>query len=218
MRTTAAIALAVALVVGVPASARAEPQRIGAQVEAFGGAAFCIDGRADCDREALPVRGDMQPSFGGGLAIGGRPRPWIALLAIYRAGLFDPDYIDVEGEVLDRVVQHTIAAAVRPVLPVWRFDLGFTFGVGYSYQGADYHEPGRRDFTQGVTFIGGLTFDGFFTDHLFAGVGVDVLANIHGAVCRRTNTASSCSTVVPDIAFTPNHQVIFGLRIGSTFG
>jgi hypothetical protein len=24
--------------------------------------------------------------------------------------------------------------------------------------------------------------------------------------------------VVPDIAFTPNHQVIFGLRIGSTFG
>ncbi len=215
MRPIATTLVAIAL---LPATARAEPQRIGAQVEALGGLAFCVDGPPECERDALPVPGRMQPSFGGGVAIGARPRPWIIVAAVYRAGLFDPDYGGVDGKLIDHVVQHTIAAAVRPVLPVWRMDFGLTLGVGYSHQSADFHESGRREFTQGATFITGLTIDGFITDHVFAGIGAEMLANLHGAVCRQTSVVSSCVAFMPRDAVTPNHQVLFGLRLGSTFG
>ena len=212
------IGLVAAIVAGAPASAGAEPARGGGQVEAFAGGSFCIDGRVGCSRTSLPVTGGMEPSFGGGLGLGVRPRPWILIAALYRAGRFDPDYADVGREVYDAVVQHTIAVAVRPILPVWRFDLGLGLGVGYSRQAADYREPGRRDFTQGVTLVSGITADAFVTDHVFAGVGVDVLINLHGAVCRRTYIASDCGRASGRVALTPNHQVLFGLRIGTTFG
>jgi hypothetical protein len=207
--------VAAALLAGAPASTRAEPARSGAQVEAFAGGSACIDGSAGCSRDAPPITGRTQPSFGGGLAVGGRPRPWIFLAALYRVGLFDPDYQGVEG---DHIVQHTIAFAVRPILPVWRFDLGLNLGVGYSRQAVDFRESGRRDFTQGATFIAGITIDTFVTDHIFAGVGADMLLNLHGTMCRRTQFVTDCARVVEGIAFTPNHQVLFGFRIGTTFG
>jgi hypothetical protein len=208
-----------AILVGLlSTTAEAAPARSGAQLEGSVGASVCIEGRVDCTRTALPVSGRMQPSFGGGVAVGARPRPWIAFMALYRAGLFDPDYVDMNGEVLEYVQQHTAGVAVRPILPLWRFDLGVQLGAGYSRQTAGYREPGRRDYTQGFSIITGVTVDYFVTDHVFAGVGADMIFDIHGVLCRRTNSTTTCGRSLDPFAFTPNHQLLFGLRVGTTFG
>jgi hypothetical protein len=220
MRRCIAIASTIGglLAVGAPTTTFAAPARHGGQIEGLAGISVCIDGRAGCTREAVPIRGDMGPSFGGGLALGARPLPWLVIAGLYRAGLFDPDYSDGEGEIHDRIVQHTVGLVVRPILPVWRFDFGLNLGVGYSRQSADFRETGRREFTQGASFITGVTIDAFITDHLFAGFGVDVLANLHGTVCRRTHVVTDCLRAFPSVTFGPNHQVLLGVRFGSTFG
>ena len=199
-------------------TAEAAPARSGAQLEGSVGASVCIPGRADCTRSALPVTGRMQPSFGGGVAVGARPRPWIAFMAMYRAGMFDPDYVDIDGDVLEYVLQHTAGVGVRPILPIWRFDLGLQLGAAYSRQTAGYREPGRRDYTQGFSIVTGVTVDLFVTDHVFVGAGADMIFDIHGVSCRRTSSTTTCGRASELSSFTPNHQLLFGLRVGTTFG
>jgi hypothetical protein len=217
MRRAATIGVLAAAVAAVPDSASADPQRAGAQVEAFVGGSVCLDGRASCSRTAHPLTGRMQPSFGGGVNLGFRPRPWIVVGAMYRVGMFDPDYAD-GLDVIDAVHQHTVGVGVRPILVLGRFDLGLQVGVAYSRQIADVRERGRGEFTQGVSLVTGVTADVFVTDHVFLGLGVDALVNLHGTVCRRTELLTTCARAVGRVPLIPNHQLLFGARVGTTFG
>jgi hypothetical protein len=212
-----------ALAIGTTAFARPdeasaiEPNRRGGQAEGMIGGAACIPGHAPCHQSELLFDGTTLPSFGTGFAIGARPVRWFMLGGIYRFGMFNPRYDVGDGPDYRWAGQHTVGFLMRPILPIWRFDLGFNIAPGYSRQIFRLDAGHDRDISQGFAMLIGPTFDIFLTTNFFIGAGVDFIFNTQRKSCQVRGGATMCS-VNSQRRIAPTHQVLFGLRLGGTFG
>jgi hypothetical protein len=192
--------------------ARADENRRGLQVEGMIGGSACLPGRAPCKQDQDTFDGFTKPSFGTGVAIGFRPVRWFMIGGLYRWGMFHPDYDGVE---YSWGGQHTAALMLRPIIPIWRFDLGFNIAPGYARQ-VFRRDDGGRDYSQGFAMLIGPVLDVYVTDRFFIGAEVDFIFNTQETVCRREGGDTTCSKG-PDLALTPTHQALFGLHLGWTF-
>lgn len=181
------------------------------------GGAACIPGRAPCHRQDPVLDGVTRPSFGTGAALGYRPVRWFLFGAIYRFGMFDPDYNATDGVDYRWGGQHTVGFLMRPILPLWRVDLGLNLAPSFARQVFRLDNGRDRDYSQGFAMLVGPTFDVFLTDNFFLGAGVDFIFNTQKRVCEVRGGSTACSTR-PVRLVAPTHQVIFGLRLGGTFG
>lgn len=199
------------------AHARPNVVRSGGQVDGLIGGSNCIPGRAQCRSDNPTLNGATRGSVGGGVSIGWRARRWLAFGAMYRGGHLRPRY-EITG--LDanyrQGAQHSIMAYVRPILPIWRFDLGLNLAPGYSRQ-IFYLSDDARDYTQGFVFMVGPSIDIFVTRRLFLGFEADFLFNAHGDVCEKRGSTRTC-VETEDRHLAPVHQAIYGFHIGATFG
>jgi hypothetical protein len=216
-----ASAAAAALVVFVhaePASAHPDVERSGVQFEGLIGGSNCLPGKVHCRADNPTLNGITRGSFGTGVSLGWRAASWFMLGAGYRFGLFRPDYQTVGLDAdYDWGAQHTVVALARPILPIWRFDLGVNIGPGFSRQLFRF-ENGDKDFTQGFTFLTGPTVDIFVTRHVFLGFEADFIFNVHDDVCQRRGNEINCIDGRRDSDLAPVHQVIYGFHVGGTFG
>ncbi len=199
------------------AQAYDKPERRGGQVEGIIGANACLPGRAPCSSDGLVFDGVTRPSFGVGAGLGFRPVRWFMIGALYRYGMNNPDYRVQDGPSYRSAGQHTFAVTFRPILPIWRFDLGLNIAPGFGRQVFRINDGGDRDISQGFSFLTGPTFDFFITRRFFLGAEVDFIFNTQRKVCERRGSDTNC-TRSPDRRVAPTHQVLFGLRIGGTFG
>jgi hypothetical protein len=213
------LSLGVAALATVLTAARAEaaePERRGGQLEGMIGGAGCIPGRAPCSYDTEPFNGTTQPSFGTGLTLGLRARRWLMIGGLYRLGMFHPDY-DGEGSNYRYAAQHTAAFLIRPILPVWRFDLGFNVAPGYARQVFRYDDSLDRDYSQGFAMMIGPTIDVFITRRFFLGAEIDFIFNTQRRVCMQRGGRETCA-IHPERQVAPTHQSLFGLHLGGTFG
>jgi hypothetical protein len=199
------------------ATAQAKPNKRGGQVEGMIGGSGCIPGRAPCRHDEAVFRGGTQPSFGTGAALAWRPVKFFMLGGIYRFGMFNPVFETDDGESYPWAAQHTIGFLMRPILPLGRVDLGFNFAPSFGRQVFKLSRGNDRDMSQGFAMLLGPNLDIFVTDHFFLGAGVDFIFNTQKKVCSTRSGVTDCTTrPFRDIA--PTHQVLFGLRLGGTFG
>ena len=193
----------------------AEPERNGGQLEGMIGGAACMPGRAPCRYDNELLSGNTAASFGTGLTFGWRARRWFLLGAMYRLGMFDPNYSG-EDSSYRYAAQHTVAVVMRPILPVWRFDLGLNLAPGYSRQVFRYEGSSDRDWSQGFAMTVGPTIDFFITRRFFLGAEVDFIFNTQRRVCMQRGGTEVCGTN-QERQVAPTHQALFGLHIGGTF-
>jgi hypothetical protein len=147
--------------------------------------------------------------------MGYRLHRFVFVGAAYRFGMFDTAYIPHSGVPYDLGYQHSVYGMVRPILPVWRFDLGLTLGPGFSrqvFRSAD----GSKDYSQGFSFALGPTVDVFISSRVFIGVRGELLLNAHRKYCRGGGQDSACGPSGPE-DLGPVHQMVFGLHVGGTF-
>jgi len=194
-----------------------EPNRRGGQIEGMIGGAACIPGRAPCHQSDLLFDGTTLPSFGTGVALAARPVRWFMLGGIYRFGMFHPRYDVSDGPDYRWAGQHTVGFLMRPILPIWRFDLGFNIAPGYSRQIFKLDAGRDRDISQGFAMLIGPTFDVFLTERFFIGGGVDFIFNTQKKVCQSRGGTTECGVKL-ERRVAPTHQVLFGFRLGGTFG
>jgi hypothetical protein len=200
-----------------PDTVRADENRRGLQVEGMIGAAACIPGRAPCRQDADAFDGFTRPSFGTGVAIGARPFRWFMIGALYRWGMFHPDYVTGDGVDYEWGGQHTVALMLRPILPIWRFDLGFNIAPGYARQVFRRELGSDRDYSQGFAMLLGPTVDVYLTDRFFLGAEADLILNTQDKICLHRGGETRCFDDGDEASLTPTHQVLFGLHLGWTF-
>jgi len=195
-------------------AAAADVDRRGLQIEGIIGGAGCIPGRAPCRQDDLILDGSTNPSFAVGAALGFRPFKWLMFGAMYRWGMFNPDYdTGPDGSAFDWGGQHTAVAFLRPILPIWRIDLGVNLGTGFARQ-VFHREGDDLDYSQGVPFLVGPTFDIFVTKNFFLGVEVDFIFNTQRKICEVRGNTTTCFDVDDEPTPAPTHQVIFGFHMG----
>jgi len=215
--TSAALFLSLAGSLALSATAAADENRRGIQVEGMVGGSACMNGRADCHYDHVEFDGRTRPSFGTGLTIGARPLRWLMVGGMYRWGMFNSSYHTLsETDAYRWSGQHTAAVFIRPMIPVWRFDLGFNVAPGYSRQVFRRNEGRDADYSQGFAMLVGPTVDVYLTDRFFIGAEVDLVFNAHRESCRRRGGETSC-TEQPQPSPAPTHQALFGLNFGWTF-
>lgn len=193
-----------------------KPERRGFQLEGMIGGAGCIPGRAPCRYEGDLFNGYTRPGLGVGGTLGWRARRWFFLGAMYRLGMFAPNYNGLDSN-FRYAAQHTVALVLRPILPIWRFDLGLNLAPGYSRQVFRYDRSNDRDWTQGFSMMVGPTIDVFITDRFFLGAEVDFIFNTQRNLCIERGDSQQCVND-PERPLAPTHQALFGLHLGGTFG
>jgi hypothetical protein len=193
-----------------------EPRRRGVQIEGMIGGAGCIPGRAPCRYRDDFLSGYTQPSLGTGATIGWRARSWLLVGAMYRLGMFAPNYDGLDSN-LRYAAQHTVAAVFRPILPVWRLDLGLNIAPGYARQVFRYERTRDRDWSQGFSVMVGPTIDVWLGKRFFLGAEVDFIFNTQRRVCVTRGSSELCSNR-PERQIAPTHQSLFGLHLGGTIG
>lgn len=197
--------------------AEAKPNKRGLQLEGMIGAAGCIPGRAPCRHDTVVFDGGTRPSFATGAAFGWRPVRFFMLGVIYRFGMFNPVYTTDDGQDYRWAGQHTVGFLMRPILPLGRVDLGFNLAPSFGRQVFRLSRDNDRDISQGFSMLLGPNVDVFLTDNFFIGGGVDFIFNTQKRVCQTRGDSTDCTTrPVRDVA--PTHQVLFGFRLGGTFG
>ena len=192
------------------------PDRRGFQLEGMIGGAGCLPGRAPCRYQTDLFSGYTQPSLGVGATLGWRAQRWFFLGAMYRLGMFHPNY-DGPDSNYRYGAQHTVALVLRPILPIWRFDLGLNIAPGYARQVFRYDRSSDRDWSQGFSMMVGPTIDVFITDRFFLGAEVDFIFNTQRRVCMERGDAQLCANSA-ERQVAPTHQALFGLHLGGTFG
>ncbi|MCX4241060.1 hypothetical protein [Paraliomyxa miuraensis] len=187
----------------------------GVELEGMIGGAGCIPGRAPCRYEDQFFNGYTAPSFGLGVTLGHRAAPWLLWGGLYRMGMFTPRYEGPDAG-YSVAAQHTVAAFVRPILPIWRLDLGFTFAPGYGRQAFYYEHSRDRDYSQGFSMLLGPTIDFWVGPTMFVGAEIDFVFNTQRRVCSQRGSSESCRVeTVNQVA--PTHQALFGFHIGGVF-
>ena len=215
----AALACLAALVVAsisTPAAA-ADVERHGGQWEVLIGGSGCMPGKVACrhDGAGFPF-GTTYPSFGTGVTLGWRATSWFMIGGAYRLGLFDPAYTVQNGADYRVGYQNSVYLLFKPIIPVWRFDIGLGLGPGFSRQVFKLRN-GDRDYSQGFSFMIGPSLDFWVAPRLFLGGKVDFLLNAHRTACSTRGGDTSCSHD-PIGVLAPVHQVLFGFHLGGTFG
>jgi hypothetical protein len=209
--------LAPLTVVATSSTAEAKPNKRGGQIEGMIGAAGCIPGRAPCRHDEAVFSGGARPSFATGAALAWRPVKFFMLGAIYRWGMFNPAFDGDDGTDYRWAGQHTIGFLMRPILPIGRVDIGLNFAPAFGRQVFKIGRGNDRDMSQGFALLVGPNVDVFLTDHFFIGGGVDFIFNTQKRVCSTRGDETDCTTrPIRDVA--PTHQVLFGFRLGGTFG
>ncbi len=215
-RTVAPALLALAIT-SVATNAHADENRRGLQLEGMIGGAGCLPGRAPCRHDDAILRGGTKPSFAAGVALGARPFRWLMVGGLYRWGMFNPDYRTGDGVDYAWGGQHTVAAMIRPILPVWRFDLGLNLAPGYARQVFRRNAGRDKDYSQGFAFLGGPVVDLYLGERFFLGAEVDFIFNSQQKACEVRDGDTECFRVGDRTTLTPTHQVLFGLHLGATF-
>jgi hypothetical protein len=205
---------AVACSLALSSTANADENRRGLQLEGMIGGAGCIPGRAPCHQDNDVLDGKTLPSFGVGGAIGIRPVKWFMIGALYRWGMFHPGYSTGDGVDYTWGGQHTVALMLRPIIPIWRFDLGLNIAPGFGRQVFRREEGKDRDYSQGFAFLVGPVLDIFVTDNFFLGAEVDFIFNTQAKVCQRRGGDTTCFRESDQPTLTPTHQVLFGIHLG----
>lgn len=198
------------------AARAAAVQRRGIQLEGMIGGAGCIPGRAPCRYDTQFFSGYTAPSLGLGATIGWRAAPWLMVGGMYRLGMFTPLY-DGPSPRYSVAAQHTVAAFIRPILPIWRLDLGFNLAPGYGRQTFHFDRSDDRDYSQGFSILLGPTIDFWVRPRLFLGAEIDFIFNTQRRVCSQRGGADRC-LISPTNQVAPTHQSLFGFHIGGTFG
>lgn len=210
-------AFAMLLTATFAGTAHADENRRGLQIEGMIGGSACLPGRAPCRHDGDTFDGFTKPSFGTGVSIGFRPVKWFMIGGLYRWGMFNPDYDGMDVD-YSWGGQHTAALMLRPIIPIWRFDLGVNIAPGYARQ-VFRRNDGGRDYSQGFAMLVGPVLDVYLTDRFFLGAEVDFIFNTQEKVCERRGDDTTCFKVADDddIKLTPTHQALFGLHFGWTF-
>jgi hypothetical protein len=193
-----------------------KPERRGFQLEGMIGGSGCMPGQAPCRYQDDLFSGHTQPGLGVGATLGWRARKWFFLGAMYRLGTFQPNY-DGPDSNYRYAAQQTVALVLRPILPIWRFDLGLNVAPGYSRQVFRYDRSSDRDWSQGFSMMIGPTIDVFITDRFFLGAEVDFILNTQRRSCLQRGDTEVCSNN-PERQVAPTHQALFGLHLGGTIG
>jgi hypothetical protein len=193
-----------------------EPERHGFQLEGMIGGSGCIPGRAPCRYDNDLFNGYTQPSLGTGITLGWRARRWLFLGAGYRLGMFQPNY-DGPASNYRYAAQHTAMLVLRPILPIWRFDLGLNLAPGYSRQVFRYARSDDRDWSQGFAMMVGPTLDIWLGDRFFLGAEVDFIFNTQRRVCVERGGTELCANSAEN-QVAPTHQALFGIHLGGTIG
>jgi len=215
------IVTAAAALVAIPSTAEAHPDvdRKGGQWEVLVGGTACLPGRVDCHRDdgPDPVPGYTRPSFGTGATIGYRPVSFFMFGGAYRFGMFDPDYeVADTGTNFNVAYQHSAFFVLKPILPIWRIDLGLDLGPGFSRQVFRMNN-GDKDFSQGFAFLIGPSIDFWVARRVFLGGKADFILNAHRTVCEDRGAQRECMQS-ESRHLAPVHQVLFGFHLGGTFG
>ena len=209
---------AAATVLGAPSVATAKPniERKGGQWEVLLGAAACMPGKAPCRQDNDVAEGRTRLSFGMGANLGYRWR-YVFLGAGYNLGLLRPDYEVLNASDYSIGYQNSVFGVIRPILPLWRFDIGLDIAPGFSWQTFRIAQgDGDKDFSRGFAFKFGPVVDIFITRRIFLGAKLDLILNAHRETCLKRGDTTTCSrTSDEDLAGT--HQLIFGLHLGGTF-
>lgn len=169
----------------------------------------CLDGRknANCNRGF--GLGTTKGSIGFTKEIGYRI-PWFFGGLSYTLGFLRPSrgFSDV-----DTAYQHSILVVLRPVLPIWRFDIGFTLAPGWSRQVSRGPNWRTRFYTQGFALGLGAVVALNITRRWRIGLRWDAISNYHGRACSSSETRETSCTDIPDnipVAATVN-QGLSGL-------
>jgi hypothetical protein len=190
-------------------------RRRGVQLEGMIGGAGCIPGAAACRFDTQFFSGYTAPSFGVGATLGYRAAPWLMVGGLYRLGMFNPRY-DGVGADYSIAMQHTVAPFIRPILPIWRMDLGFNVAPGYGRQVFRFDGNRDRDYSEGFSVLLGPTIDFWVLPQMFVGAEIDFVLNTQRRVCRQRGSNETCM-VSSSGEVAPTHQTVFGLHIGGTF-
>lgn len=167
----------------------------------------CLDGRndADCNRGMGP--GNVQGSVGFTKEMGYRV-PWFFGGLSYSLGFFKPN----RGlDPVDTAYQHSILAVLRPVLPLWRFDIGLTISPGWSrqvFRGANWSD---RMYTQGFALGLGAVVAFNITRRWLIGLRWDSISNFHGKVCASSSSSAKTCREIPDNFPSTVNQGLSGL-------
>ncbi len=209
-----------ALILGglaIPATAAAKPDidREGGQWGVLVGTSMCIPGKAKCRApDSDDVTGRTKASFGLGAELGYRWK-YVFLGAAYNLGLMRPDYNGSSPPGYRGAYQNSVFGVVRPILPLWRLDIGLDLAPGFGRQ-TFRREGGDKDFSQGFTFKLGPVVDIFLSKRIFLGAKMDMIFNAHGQSCVTSGSTRICEkTRSTDRAGV--HQMIVGLHLGGTF-
>lgn len=218
-RPAAVLCLSVLAWIAGPESAEARPnvKRRGGQWDVLLGATACIPGRAECEHgDTGDLVGRTRMSFGAGASLGYRLRKWVFLGASYDFGLLRPDF-DYDGDAFpaDIAYQHGVFGEFRPILPVWRIDLGLGIAPGFSR--LVFKTPGGdKQYSQGFAFKLAPTVDIFVAPRIFLGAKLDLMFNAHTKTCTQVGDTTEC-VETGDNDLAPVHQFLFGLHLGGTF-
>lgn len=213
-----ALSLAVGGLLLLPTDAQARPDRRGVQSDFTVGVAGCIPYRAQCTSDDV-ITGETAPSLGLGVTLGLRPIKPLMVGAAYNFGLFNPKYVVDDADYYRVAYQHSLFAVIRPILPIWRFDLGLEIGGGWSKQ-TFRAEPGSlidRQSSQGFAMKVGPVIDFFITKHFFLGAKADFIFNFHGDVCTESTDGTKICQRSDETDQASVHQVIAGLHVGTVF-
>lgn len=202
------------------ADAAPDVKRRGGQAEVLLGGSLCIPSRADC-KTATDVIGKTGPSMGLGFTLGFRPIRSLMIGAAYNAGFFNPDYLAYgsKADAFRFAYQNSVYAVVRGIIPVWRFDIGFEIGPGWSRQVFTSQRgalPYDRQFSQGFSLKTAPVVNLYITRQFFIGAKIDFLWNFHREVCTQTGDSRVCMTKATDDQASV-HQMIVGVNLGGTF-
>jgi hypothetical protein len=210
-----ATAAAPAAAPGQPRDRDFAPKRQGFQIDGLIGGSGCIPGPAPCRYDSSTFSGKTMPSFGTGITLGWRATRWFLLGGMYRLGVLHPNY-DGERSDYHYATVHTASLVLRPILPIWRFDLGLNVAPGYTRQLYRYGSS-DGDWSEGFSMMVGPTIDFFVTERFFLGAEVDFVFSTQRWACMERGVSGDCGN---DLAWqlAPTHQALYGLHIGGTIG
>lgn len=152
----------------------------------------CAEGRngAKCSGP-IGASGKVKSSFAFTKEFGYRI-PWALFGASYSLAFMRPSWNGSAGTALADVgYQHTLLAVIRPTLPIWRVDLGFTVAPGWSRQVFRGPEWSDRRYTQGFALGLGVVASAFITQGWVAGLRWDIIKNYHSKACASSSDVST---------------------------
>lgn len=154
------------------------------------GLASCMEGRSGTPCKSPKVVGEQiktKSGFGFTKEIGYRI-PWVFFGGSYTLGFLRPSFTPaISGLVkVKSMYQHSLLAVIRPTVPIWRVDLGFSISPGWSRQVIRGPEWSDKVYTQGFALGLGFVAALNITQKWLIGFRWDTIQNYHGKICAKT--------------------------------